>query len=105
VTAGPSFCWWCLGDLHSDGNGLIYARVEDPIGNVHRVHHACVCFACTDGNQVLDGAQPVIHPSQYTRVRSRTPRRGNNQLARFFDADDGDRYAIHYVDGDARANE
>lgn len=56
MTDGPTFCWWCGGQLDLRG----FAEVKDPIGHVHRVHKVCTDDAIED-NTPLTAQPPEQH--------------------------------------------
>lgn len=48
-SGGVSQCWHCSRQLVRIKGGFIYAEVQDPLGNVMRVHKDCVKLATGDG--------------------------------------------------------
>lgn len=97
---GPSFCWWCLGDLQPGRHGLIHSLVRDPVGHLHRVHHTCVSFAAQDGNVPVEGHPPPrARADGHRRASAAVGFRDEEQLARAFDEGEAGRYEVHYVDG------
>lgn len=50
VRNGNPRCWHCLNRLvYAKGGGFKFARVRDPLGGEHRVHHACLSRVIGDG--------------------------------------------------------
>lgn len=46
---GVSICWHCQLQLVRVRGGFTFAEVRDPIGNVHRLHQACVPHVVGEG--------------------------------------------------------